>query len=169
MLVNFTLVWPYCTIHRGHLVIKFVSDLRQVGGFLRVLRFPPPIKLSATIRWHQEQSSNHYMRPWIRGTWIKYFICFWCLPSSKFNFERFASICYKSWHKTVCCRITLIKILCTFIGTFVVILKGYVDVDGWFRTTNLTKLTWIRVIRRVWRYQRGNHNPYIEEQTQWPK
>jgi len=27
-----------------HYVIKFVSDLRQVGGFLRVLRFPPPIK-----------------------------------------------------------------------------------------------------------------------------
>jgi hypothetical protein len=23
-------------------VIKFVSDLRQVGGFLQVLRFPPP-------------------------------------------------------------------------------------------------------------------------------
>jgi hypothetical protein len=30
-------------------VIKFASDLRQVGGFLRVLRFPPPIKLTATI------------------------------------------------------------------------------------------------------------------------
>ena len=30
-------------------VIKFVSDLRQVGGFLRVLRFSPPIKLTATI------------------------------------------------------------------------------------------------------------------------
>ena len=30
-------------------VIKFVSDLRQVCGFLRVLRFPPPIKLAATI------------------------------------------------------------------------------------------------------------------------
>ena len=28
-----------------HHVIKFVSDLRQVGGFLRVFRFPPPIKL----------------------------------------------------------------------------------------------------------------------------
>ena len=27
-------------------VIKFVSDLRQVGGFLRVLWFPPPIKLT---------------------------------------------------------------------------------------------------------------------------
>jgi hypothetical protein len=32
-----------------HYVIKFVSDLRQVGGFLRILRFPPPIKLTATI------------------------------------------------------------------------------------------------------------------------
>jgi hypothetical protein len=32
-----------------HYVIKFVSDLRLVGGFLRVLRFPPPIKLTAMI------------------------------------------------------------------------------------------------------------------------
>jgi hypothetical protein len=32
-----------------HHVINFVSDLAQVGGFLRVLRFPPSIKLSATI------------------------------------------------------------------------------------------------------------------------
>ena len=32
-----------------HYVIKFVRDLRQVGGFLRVLRSPPPIKLTATI------------------------------------------------------------------------------------------------------------------------
>ena len=30
-------------------VIKFVRDLRQVGGFLCVLRFPLPIKLTATI------------------------------------------------------------------------------------------------------------------------
>jgi hypothetical protein len=29
--------------------IKFVSDLRQVGGFLRVLRFSSPIKLTTTI------------------------------------------------------------------------------------------------------------------------
>jgi hypothetical protein len=27
----------------------FVSDLWQVGGFLWVLRFPPPIKLTAMI------------------------------------------------------------------------------------------------------------------------
>jgi hypothetical protein len=30
-------------------MIKFVSDLQQVDGFLRVLRFPPSIKLTATI------------------------------------------------------------------------------------------------------------------------
>jgi hypothetical protein len=30
-------------------VIKFVSDLRQVNGFHRVLWFPPPIKLTATL------------------------------------------------------------------------------------------------------------------------
>jgi len=35
-----------------HYVIKCVSDLRQVGGILRVLRFPPPIKaiISQIIR-----------------------------------------------------------------------------------------------------------------------
>jgi hypothetical protein len=33
-----------------HYVIKFVSDLRQVGCLLQVLRFPPPIKLTATIQ-----------------------------------------------------------------------------------------------------------------------
>jgi hypothetical protein len=32
-----------------HYVIKFVSALRQVGGFLMVFWLPPPIKLTATI------------------------------------------------------------------------------------------------------------------------
>jgi len=32
-----------------HYVIKFVSDLWQVSGFLRVLQFSPPIKLTVTI------------------------------------------------------------------------------------------------------------------------
>ena len=32
-----------------HYVIKFVCDLRQVCGFLRVLQFPPLIELTATI------------------------------------------------------------------------------------------------------------------------
>jgi hypothetical protein len=32
-----------------HYVIKFVSDLRQVSGFMRVLQFPPSKNLTATI------------------------------------------------------------------------------------------------------------------------
>jgi len=32
-----------------HYVIKIVSDLQQVGGFLQVLPFTPPIKLTAMI------------------------------------------------------------------------------------------------------------------------
>jgi len=39
----------YCGVYSiQHYVIKFVIELRQVGGFLRVLRFPPPIKLTTT-------------------------------------------------------------------------------------------------------------------------
>jgi hypothetical protein len=33
-----------------HYVIKFVSDLRQVGGLHQLLRFPPLIKLTAMIK-----------------------------------------------------------------------------------------------------------------------
>ena len=32
-----------------HYMIQFVSDLRQVGGFLGVIWFPPSIKLTAMI------------------------------------------------------------------------------------------------------------------------
>jgi hypothetical protein len=32
-----------------HYVIKFVSDLRQVGGILQILRFPPLLKRTAMI------------------------------------------------------------------------------------------------------------------------
>jgi hypothetical protein len=38
-----------------HYVIKFVSDLRQVCGFLRVLWFSPPIKLTE-IKHHNPNS-----------------------------------------------------------------------------------------------------------------
>ena len=31
------------------LQVKFFSDLRQIGDFLRVLQFPPSIKLTDTI------------------------------------------------------------------------------------------------------------------------
>jgi hypothetical protein len=62
MVVGFTTTYAISTYHQcefesrsgevysiQHYVIKFVSDLRQDGGFLRVLRFPPPINLTATI------------------------------------------------------------------------------------------------------------------------
>jgi len=32
-----------------HYVIKFVHDLRQVGGFFQQVQFPPAIKLTATM------------------------------------------------------------------------------------------------------------------------
>jgi len=32
-----------------HYVIKFVSDLREVGGFVRVLCFPPLIRLTLKV------------------------------------------------------------------------------------------------------------------------
>jgi hypothetical protein len=46
-----------------HYVIKFVSDLRQVSGFLRVLRFPPPIKLSPRYSWNIIESGIKYHNP----------------------------------------------------------------------------------------------------------
>ena len=39
-----------------HYVIKFVSDLQQVGGFLWVRRFSPPIKLTVMINWNIVES-----------------------------------------------------------------------------------------------------------------
>jgi len=62
MIVGFTTTYAISAYHhwccelesrsgRGvqHYMITFVSHLRQIGGFLRVLRFPPPIKVIATI------------------------------------------------------------------------------------------------------------------------
>ena len=62
MIVGFTTTYAISAFHhwfyefefrsgRGvqHYVLKFVSDLRQVSGFLQVLRFPPPMKLTVTI------------------------------------------------------------------------------------------------------------------------
>jgi hypothetical protein len=58
-----------------HHVIKFVSDLRQVGGFLLVLQFPSSIKLTATIKqkkWLKSQKIhlnlkilNHFFKCWM--------------------------------------------------------------------------------------------------------
>jgi hypothetical protein len=41
----------------------------------------------------------------------------------------------------------------------------------WINTAYKEHVDTISFIRGVWRYQRGNHNPYIEDEltTQWPK
>ena len=44
----------YSTQH--YHVMKCVSDMRQVDGFLRVLRFPPPIKLTPWYSWNIVES-----------------------------------------------------------------------------------------------------------------
>jgi hypothetical protein len=52
-------------------ILKFVSDLRQEGGFLRALRFPPPKKLPATISYNIVESGVKHHTPnplsWTRG------------------------------------------------------------------------------------------------------
>ena len=44
-------------------VIKFLSDLRQVGGFLRILRFPSPIKLTTTNNRNIVESGVQHHKP----------------------------------------------------------------------------------------------------------
>jgi len=46
-----------------HYVINFVSDLRQVNGFLWVLRFPPLIKLTQRYNWNIIESDVKYHNP----------------------------------------------------------------------------------------------------------
>ena len=53
-----------------HYVIKFVSDLRQFGGYLRVLPFPPPIKLTANI---VENGIKYQINPFDSSQHICYF------------------------------------------------------------------------------------------------
>jgi hypothetical protein len=69
MVVGFTAIYAISAYHhwrcefeprsgRGvqRYVIKFVSALRKVSGFLRVLRFPPPIKLTPRHNWNIVES-----------------------------------------------------------------------------------------------------------------
>jgi hypothetical protein len=52
-----------------HYVVKFVRDLRQVGGFLRVLRFPQPL-LFGNDEISISENSNIFnkVRAYIRQT-----------------------------------------------------------------------------------------------------
>ena len=49
-----------------HYVIKFVSDLMQVCGFLRVLQFPPPINSPPVYSWNivESQSGDKHHNPY---------------------------------------------------------------------------------------------------------
>jgi len=55
--------------------------------------------------------------------------------------------------------------------TCVVIGTDWIDSCKSNYHTIMTTMVPIVIVRRVWRYQRGNQNPYIEEEqtTQWPK
>jgi len=55
-------------------MIKFVSDLRQVGGFLWILQFPPPIKLTATIYWNIVESGIKHHQTSIKHNYSEMFI-----------------------------------------------------------------------------------------------
>ena len=65
-----------------HYVIQFLSDLRQVDDFLRVLRFPPPIKLTNTIlliaEILSESGVKHHSSPYPRFVLLFYslLMCF---------------------------------------------------------------------------------------------
>jgi hypothetical protein len=48
LLHNLSDIWSIDHMHISNLIL-FVSDLRQIGGILRVLRFAPPIKLTASV------------------------------------------------------------------------------------------------------------------------
>jgi hypothetical protein len=58
-----------------HYVINFVSDLWQVSGFLKVLRFHPPKKLTPQYNWNivkvalntiNQTKPNHHLRKFTR-------------------------------------------------------------------------------------------------------
>jgi hypothetical protein len=62
-------------------MIKVVSDLQQVGGFLPVIRFPPPIKLTTTkallnvaLNTITLTIAIHTVNDKIYVEWFKYFI-----------------------------------------------------------------------------------------------
>ena len=74
MVVGFVTTYATSAYHCGfesrsgkvysHYVIKFVSDLQLVGGFLRVLRFPPQIiQTTAIYNWNTVESGVKHLIP----------------------------------------------------------------------------------------------------------
>jgi hypothetical protein len=49
VLYETSIIHAYLNFYSASSLKQYVSDLRQVCGFLWVLRFPPPIKLATMI------------------------------------------------------------------------------------------------------------------------
>jgi hypothetical protein len=57
-----------------HYLIKFVSDSWQIGGFRRILRFPPPIKQTPRYIWNMVESDvKHHNLTLIQPTPLVYY------------------------------------------------------------------------------------------------
>jgi hypothetical protein len=90
----------YCEVYSIQLdVIKFINYLRQVGGFLGVLRFPPPLKLTAKYplsMWifMKNYHSDHYaitiILTSVLGTQYKLDKRIWCLTPLSTIFQLFS-------------------------------------------------------------------------------
>ena len=72
------------------------------------------------------------------------------------------NFCYQS--KTI----TVARLL---LGESILVEKQIVNFSLIFEFVALINLIIVYLVRRVWRYRKGNQNPYIEEEltTQWPK
>ena len=72
-----------------HYVIKCVNDLCKVSGFLRILWFPPPIKLTE-IRWKLELNNHKTNLTYTQMTFhshINYIYTDFYTPSDKYRIK----------------------------------------------------------------------------------
>ena len=73
-----------------HYVIKFVSDLRKVGEFLWILRFPPPIKLTAPrYNWNIVESGvkSHQTNKHLPTAYTFVLLSIWNNITSRFSLK----------------------------------------------------------------------------------
>ena len=67
------MLWVRTSVYSmQHYVIKLITDFRQIGEFLRTLRFSPPIKMTATI-WLSIVAFNIktiFSNPYFIKTWV---------------------------------------------------------------------------------------------------
>jgi hypothetical protein len=79
-----------------HYVIKIVSELQQVGCFLWVLRFPPPIKSITTKKWNVVESDDKHHKP-------NQAYCLHCFPRIRWNIS--TTMSFGDWYTIKCPQI----------------------------------------------------------------